>query len=107
MKSNILKTVTLGLGLITFVSVNAQEAETKKDKASKFEKIDANMDGKINFEEYAKHRAEMRDKTDKEPIKGDYSKRFKQIDQDQDGSISKEEFKNRKETAEPKKEKSK
>ncbi len=96
MKNNILKTVTLGLGLITFSSVNAQEAP--KNKEAKFEKIDTNKDGQLSLEEFANYREAIREKNEKEPAKGDYSKRFKQIDTDQNGFLSKEEFKNRKDS---------
>lgn len=107
MKSTILKSIALGVCLLTAGAASAQEKEPKVKRAKKFGKIDTNKDKKISLEEYNVFRMELRSKKGKETKQKDFSKRFKEIDADNDGVLSREEFKARKETKTPKKEKTK
>ncbi len=93
-----MKNVKFGLvavGLLVASMANAQGDKGHHNGDTKFEKMDANADGKVSKEEFiaAKEKLDKkREEKGKEHKEMDVDKRFNKLDRDGDGNIDKAEF---------------
>lgn len=88
------------VGLCVFAGSDAgaadEQAEKQRDPAAIFQKLDANGDGKVTKEEFAKFADALKDKVgaDKaDKIAQGFQGMFDRLDANKDGSLSAEEFK--------------